>query len=113
QESPVPADGLGDHTTKNQSDRRTTGRGEAVNPHPPSLPPRRRIQVDDQPRITAEASAPPTPCRKRPAIRTSALPATPHNNEAAVKSPSPARKTRLLPTRSPIRPASRSNPAHA
>lgn len=65
------------------------------------------------PRITAEASAPPTPCRNRPAISTSALPAVPHSKDAAVNRPSPARKTRLLPIRSPIRPASRSSPAKA
>lgn len=65
------------------------------------------------PRTTAEASAPPTPWANRPPISSGWLSASPQSSEAAVKTDRPARKTRLLPIRSPNRPESRSRPAKA
>jgi hypothetical protein len=55
--------------------------------------------------ITEVAIAPPRPWRKRAAISSSWLSATPHRAEAMVKRVTPERKTRLRPTRSPSRPA--------
>ena len=69
--------------------------------------------VTIMPRITAEVSAPPAPCRNRAAISISWLAASPHSNEAPVNTPRPARKTFRRPARSPSRPASNSKPANA
>src|SRR4051794_4186063 len=65
------------------------------------------------PRMTAEVSAPPTPCTKRAAISTAWLSARAQANDAEVKTANPIRKTRRWPTRSPTRPASRSRPPNA
>ena len=65
------------------------------------------------PRITAEASAPPTPWTKRAAISISGLTDSPHSSEARVKTARPARKTVRRPIRSPSRPASSSRPPNA
>jgi hypothetical protein len=69
--------------------------------------------VTIMPRITAEVSAPPTPWMKRAAINHVPLWATPQSSEAAVNNARPARKTRRWPSRSPMRPASRSSPPNA
>ena len=69
--------------------------------------------VTIMPRITAEVSAPPMPCRNRAATSISWFAASPHSSEAPVKTPRPARKTFLRPARSPSRPASSSRPANA
>ena len=61
-------------------------------------------------RITAEATAPPIPWTKRPAISIPWLVEAPQKIEAAVNRTSPERKTFLRPTRSPIRPASSRKP---
>jgi hypothetical protein len=53
------------------------------------------------------------PCAKRAAISSSWLCASPHARDAAVNSPTPSRKTRLRPSRSPSRPASSSRPPKA
>ena len=66
--------------------------------------------VTIMPRITAEASAPPIPCRKRAPISISWSAETAQSSEAPVKTARPTRKTRRWPTRSPIRPASSSRP---
>ena len=65
------------------------------------------------PRITAEASAPPTPWMKRAAISISGLTDNPHSSDASVKTARPARKIVRRPIRSPSRPASRSSPPNA
>src|SRR4029077_13327773 len=59
-------------------------------------------------RITEAWAAAPIPCRKRAPIRAAPLGAIPHRSEATVNVATPARNTRLRPTRSPIRPASSS-----
>jgi hypothetical protein len=69
--------------------------------------------VTIMPRITAEAIAPPAPCRKRAATSMAGVWAAPQAIEAAVKSVRPARNTRRRPSRSPRRPASRSSPPNA
>ena len=63
------------------------------------------------PRMTAELTAPPIPCRKRAAISIGWLTDSPHSIEAAVNATSPMRKIRLRPIRSPSRPASSKTPA--
>ena len=65
------------------------------------------------PRITAELSAPPTPCTNRAAISISGLAASPHSSEATVNTASPARKTVRRPIRSPSRPARSNSPPNA
>ncbi len=67
--------------------------------------------VTTMPRMTAELTAPPIPCRKRAAISIGWLTERPHNNEAAVNMTRPIRKIRLRPIRSPSRPASSKRPA--
>ena len=62
------------------------------------------------PRTTAEAKAPPTPAKKRPAISIAWFSAAAQSSEAAMKTVRPARKMRRWPSRSPIRPASSSRP---
>ena len=57
-------------------------------------------------RITEACMAAPMPWTKRAAMRKPWLGAAPHSTEAAVKMTSPARNTRLRPSRSPSRPAS-------
>ena len=69
--------------------------------------------VTIMPRITAEVIAPPIPWTKRAAISSDWLSARPHASEASVNRPTPARKMRLRPTRSPKRPASSSRPPKA
>ena len=64
-------------------------------------------------RITAELTAPPMPWMKRAAISIGWLNERPQRSDAAVNKARPARKTRLRPTRSPTRPASRSRPPNA
>ena len=64
-------------------------------------------------RITAELTAPPMPWMNRAAISIGCVNESPHSIDAAVKSRRPARKTRLRPTRSPTRPASKSSPPNA
>src|SRR6204780_4688445 len=65
------------------------------------------------PKMTAEVSAPPTPCTKRAATSTSWLCAKPHASEARVNPPKPVMKIVFLPIKSPKRPASRSRPPKA
>ncbi len=67
-------------------------------------------RVTITPRITADVSAPPTPCTNRAAISMPCDWASPHAIEATVKMASPARKTSRRPARSPSRPASSSRP---
>jgi hypothetical protein len=62
------------------------------------------------PKITAEVSAPPTPCTNRAPINTPCDGATAHASDATVNTANPARNTRRCPTRSPNRPASNNNP---
>ena len=57
-------------------------------------------------RITEACIAAPMPCRKRAAINSVELSAAPHSSEAIVNRVTPARNTRLRPSRSPSRPAS-------
>ncbi len=65
------------------------------------------------PSTIADAAAPPTPWRKRAAIKSSALGASPQSTEERVNRDRPAVKTRRRPSRSPSRPASRSRPPKA
>src|SRR5215208_7988105 len=65
------------------------------------------------PRITAEVSAPPTPCTNRAPISTPWLWESAQNSEAPVNTPRPIRKMRRWPIRSPIRPESSSSPPNA
>ena len=65
------------------------------------------------PSVTADAAAPPAPCRKRAPISIAWLCANPHKSDATVKTASPARKTRRWPIRSPSRPARSSRPPKA
>ena len=69
--------------------------------------------VTIMPRMTADAMAPPTPCRKRAAISISWFCARPHRTEDAVKTARPARNMPRREIRSPSRPASRSRPPNA
>ena len=69
--------------------------------------------VTIMPRITAEAIAPPTPWTNRAPISTPWLQATAQTSEAATNTPSPIRKMRRWPIRSPRRPASSSSPPNA
>ncbi len=61
-------------------------------------------------RAAGDTSAPPRPCRARPATSSAADPAKPLNSEAAEKSAMPIMKSRRRPKRSPARPPSRRNP---
>ncbi len=65
------------------------------------------------PSTTDEVSAPPAPWTNRAMISTCWFPARPHRADAAVNTPSPVRKTRRRPARSPNRPASSSSPPNA
>jgi hypothetical protein len=65
------------------------------------------------PRMTADVSAPPTPWTKRAPISRPWLWATAQRSDAPVNTARPVRKTRRWPTRSPIRPDSRSRPPKA
>ena len=67
--------------------------------------------VTTMPRMTAELTAPPTPCTNRAAISSGWLNDNPQSTEAAVNRISPIRKIRLRPIRSPSRPASSMIPA--
>ena len=49
-------------------------------------------------------SAPPTPCTARAAMSCPTLGASPHHTEAAVKTTTPTKNTRLRPKRSPSEP---------
>ena len=69
--------------------------------------------VTIMPRITAEVSAPPVPCRNRAATSISLFAASPHSREATVKTARPLRNTFRRPARSPSLPASSSSPAKA
>ena len=53
--------------------------------------------------------AAPIPCRMRPAISASWLPAAPDTTEPSAKTTMPARKSRLRPNMSPSRPAVTTN----
>ena len=66
--------------------------------------------VTIMPRITAEVSAPPTPCTKRAPISIPWLDARAQSTEATVNSARPYRKIRRWPIRSPKRPASSRSP---
>ena len=102
----MPAEGLGEHPAGQQAQ------------HPPAtatntyaLIARARSSgsgnsVTMMARITEACIAAPTPWMKRAAISTPSLGARPHSTDAAVKTTTPARKTRLRPIRSPSRPAS-------
>src|ERR1044072_306565 len=65
------------------------------------------------PSTTADASAPPPPCRKRAAISIPWLCESAHRSDAPVKTARPVRKMRRWPSRSPRRPASSSRPPNA
>ena len=69
--------------------------------------------VTIMPRMTAEASAPPTPWTKRAATSAPGPVARPHSSEAPVNTASPATSTLRRPRRSPRRPASSSRPPKA
>lgn len=64
-------------------------------------------------RITEDAMAPPSPCTKRAATKSSRVHATPQSSDASVNVTRPAIKTRLLPIKSPRRPASSNRPPNA
>ncbi len=55
-------------------------------------------------RLPGVSSAPPTPCRIRAAMRTSAVGARPHSRLAAAKSTVPSTNIRRRPKRSPSEP---------
>ena len=65
------------------------------------------------PRITAELTAPPIPWTKRAAISIGWLNDSPQTTDATVNTPSPSRKMRFLPIKSPSRPPSSRRPPYA
>ena len=69
--------------------------------------------VTIMPRITAEVSAPLTPCRKRAPISMPWVSETAQSSDENVNALRPMRKIRRWPIRSPMRPDSSSSPPKA